>query len=86
MKKSFKKQILLTVLTVVLLILFTNSISAVQVIPLGEVNRPISINVDDTCIYIVEFPCIYLYSLEDFKLVKKFGKRGEGTHPSIFII
>jgi hypothetical protein len=78
MKVSFKKQISLTVLTVVLLIFFTSSISAVKVIPLGEVNRPISINVDDAYIYIVEFPGIYLYSLKEFKLVKKFGKRGEG--------
>jgi hypothetical protein len=78
MKESFKKQISLTVLTVVLLIFFTSSISAVKVIPFGEVNRPISINVDDAYIYIVEFPGIYLYSLEGFKLVKKFGKRGEG--------
>ncbi len=78
MKVLFKKQILLTALPVVLFILFTGSISAVQVIPLGEVNRPISINVDDACIYIVEFPGIYLYSPSDFKLIKKFGKRGEG--------
>ena len=78
MKVSFKNQILLTLSTVVFLILFTGSISAVKVIPLGEVNRPISIHVDAACIYIVEFPFIYIYSSEDFKLVKKFGKRGEG--------
>jgi hypothetical protein len=78
MNKFFEKQILLTLLAVVLVIFITSSISAVQIIPLEEVNRPISINVDDACIYIVEFPCIYLYSLKDFKLVKKFGKSGEG--------
>ena len=78
MNVSFKNQILLTLYTVVLLILFTGSLSAVKVIPLGEVNRPISIHADDACIYIVEFPGVYIYSSENFKLVKKFGKRGEG--------
>ena len=78
MKVSSIKQIFLTVLTVVLSILFTRSISAVQVIPIEEVNRVDSIHVDDSCIYIVEYPCIYLYSLKDFKLFKKFGKKGEG--------
>ena len=48
------------------------------VVPLPELLKPISIQVDDSQIYITEGASVYIYSLEGFKLLKKFGKEGEG--------
>lgn len=51
---------------------------------LPELTKPSSITVDKERIYIVDEPAILIYSLNDFKLIKKFGQRGEG--PSEFKI
>jgi hypothetical protein len=48
------------------------------VVPLPDLFNPDSITVDDRQIYITAFPNIYIYSLQDFKLKKKFGRQGEG--------
>jgi len=42
--------------------------------------RPNTITVDNDQFYITDFPTIYIYSLKDFSLVKKFGKKGEGPN------
>lgn len=49
-----------------------------KVIPLPEILKPVTINIDEDQIYITEGASIYIYSLKDFKFVKKFGKAGEG--------
>ncbi len=49
-----------------------------KIIPLPELLKPELIQVDDTRLYVVEKASIYMYSLKDFKLLKKFGKQGEG--------
>ncbi len=43
-----------------------------------DLNKPESILVDESQIYVTENSSIYIYSKKDFKLVKKFGKSGEG--------
>jgi hypothetical protein len=43
-----------------------------------EIMKPTSIAVDNNQLYICERSSIYLYSTTDFKLVKKFGRQGEG--------
>lgn len=48
------------------------------VVPLPDVFNPDSIVVTDNEIYITAFPTIYIYSPRDFRLKKKFGRRGEG--------
>jgi hypothetical protein len=50
----------------------------VKVIPLPDVVNPASVTLDENQLYITEGTSIYIYSLTDFKLIKKFGKRGEG--------
>ena len=40
--------------------------------------KPTRIMVDKDRIYIVEFPHVFIYSLVDFKLIKKVGRKGEG--------
>ena len=68
-----KKKFFLVSLFIVLNI----SLSA-RVVPLPEVVRPTSLSVDDTQLYICEHEKISIYSLKDFKLIKKFGEKGEG--------
>jgi hypothetical protein len=55
-----------------------------KVIPMPELMKPEALFFDGTQIYITEGTTIYIYSLKDFKLVKKFGKAGEG--PQEFMI
>jgi hypothetical protein len=48
------------------------------VVTLPELLSPELIRVDENKIYITEKANIYIYSKKDFKLVKKFGKKGAG--------
>jgi hypothetical protein len=45
---------------------------------LPEIMHPFSICVDSDRLYISEGVTVFIYSLKDFRLVKKFGKEGEG--------
>jgi hypothetical protein len=66
-------------ITFLLLVIFMSSfILATRIIPLQEIMKPVTINLDKDQIYITEGASIYIYSLKDFKFVKKFGKAGEG--------
>lgn len=49
-----------------------------RVIPMPDLNKPETVSVDQTQMYVTEGVSIYIYSLKDFKLIKKIGKRGEG--------
>lgn len=40
--------------------------------------KPTSIVIDEDRLYITEDITIFIYSMKDFKLIKKFGKKGEG--------
>lgn len=48
------------------------------VVPLPEVNQPDTVVVDANHVYVVDKYVISIYSLKDFTLVKKLGRRGEG--------
>jgi len=65
---------------IILLFIFIvcNITLAGKIVPLPELLKPISIQLDNSQIYITEGTTIYIYSLDNFKLVKKFGKDGEG--------
>lgn len=45
---------------------------------LTQLLKPNSISVDSQHCYITDGTSVLIYSLKDFKLIKKFGKRGEG--------
>jgi hypothetical protein len=68
------------VLIVISLVLVTFVLSAkTRIVPLAELNKPEpQIGIDKDRMYVLEGETIYIYSLKDFKLIKKFGKRGEG--------
>lgn len=55
---------------------------------LSEIMKPGTISVDDNQLYVTEDASIFIYSLKDFSLQKKFGKQGQGPqefalHPRV---
>ena len=69
-----KKNILLFILV---FMIFTGFAFSKKVATISEVMKPSAITIDSEQMYIVENTSIYIYSLKDFKLKKKFGKEGE---------
>jgi hypothetical protein len=59
---------------------FTGFVFAVdvEVVPLPDLINPDGIQADRHQLYITEQHSIYIYSLKDSRLTKKFGKSGEG--------
>lgn len=73
------------VMIVTLLVLLAAVAGAeTKIIPLPELMNPELIFIDKTQMYVTERASIYIYSLENFKLVKKFGKEGEGPKEFMF--
>ncbi len=71
---------------VFMVVLFAAALGAeTKVIPLPDLlNVERVIYHDKTQMYITHGTSIYIYSLKDFKLIKKFGKRGEGPSEFMF--
>lgn len=61
-----------------LIFLGLGSLPGVQIVPVPDLVNPDEIKIDDRQIYFVDGTTIHIYSLGDFRLVKKFGKAGEG--------
>lgn len=73
------------VMIATLLLVLTVVVGAeTKIIPLPEMNNPELIFLDDTQMYFTEKASIYIYSLKDYKLIKKFGKEGEGPKEFMF--
>lgn len=73
-KRKFTK----TIFLIIILLLLMKGIYAEKIILIPGIFEPSSIVVDKDQIYIVEDTTIYIYSLEDLNLKKKFGRKGEG--------
>ncbi len=71
------------ILMVYLLCLFGMSVYADKPVTLPEILKPVAIAADDEQLYVAEKVTVYVYSLKDYKLIKKFGRRGRG--PGEFI-
>jgi hypothetical protein len=54
------------------------TLQAKKLADLPELMKPQRMVVDGNRLFIVEGTSIYIYSLKDYKLIKKFGKTGEG--------
>lgn len=67
-----KIQILLFVLII------TITMQAKTLSPLPGIFKPEMISIDEDYLYAVEGTSIHIYSLKDYRLLKKFGKEGEG--------
>jgi len=73
-----KEFVMKTKIFLVSLFIVLNISLSARVVPLPEVVRPTSLSVDDTQLYICEHEKISIYSIKDFKLIKKYGEKGEG--------
>lgn len=60
------------------LLFFVSSLNAVKLTSFTDILNPICIAVDEKNLYVSEQKSIFVYSLNDFKLIRKFGKEGEG--------
>jgi len=69
---------LILILLILLIFLFTGAAYAGKLAALPGHLVPNALAVGDDYFYITENSSIYVYSMKDFKLVKKFGKKGEG--------
>lgn len=77
-------------LIIILVIIISPFFLFGKIVSLPEIVNPDSIIVNHTKLFITEDEFIYIYSLEDFELLKKFGKKGQGpgeflTMPAINI-
>ena len=77
-----------TITFLLVLLMFSFSIYGMKVTILTEIRQPKNMAVDDTQLYVAESATVYIYSLEDFKLIKSFGRKGQGpqefqTYPHI---
>ncbi len=78
-----KKIILVILVLLNLTFLATGMVFGEVIATLGEVMKPEFIISDSERLYVAEGTTVYIYSLKDYKLIKKFGKKGEG--PKEFI-
>jgi hypothetical protein len=58
--------------------LFASLLLVGKKVPLPDLVKPRHIAVDANQMYVTEGATVFIYSLKDFKLIKKFGKQGEG--------
>lgn len=76
---------------ILILMLFTFFVFAEKVATLPDLNKPDTISIGKGQFYVTEGASVYIYSLKDFKLIKKFGKQGAGpqefkTLPSFVVL
>ncbi len=62
----------------VLCFIMGNSLTAKIVYTFDNILQPSSMVIDGNNLYVVENVNVYIFSMKDFKLIKKFGKQGEG--------
>lgn len=63
---------------ILILVVYCFSGFAAKVAVLPELMKPKVMAVDDTQLYVTQEASVFIYSLKDYELVKKFGKAGEG--------
>jgi len=63
---------------IVLLLVFTHLVFGKKAVVLSEVVKPGAVAVQGNRLYVTEGESVHIYSLNPFKYIKKFGKKGEG--------
>ena len=76
------------ILIIFICLSFTLSLFGERITTFPQLNKPELIKVGENLICINEGAAVFLYDLDNFKLIKKFGKKGEGPgeFPSDLII
>jgi glutaredoxin-related protein len=63
---------------IIIFIVLASSVHAEKLATFHDFVRPNTLAVDNDQLYVTDFPTVYIFSLENFTLRKKFGKKGEG--------
>lgn len=66
------------VLMILMVIFMVSVMSAEKIFELPEIARPAAIKIKGDRLYILQKAEIFIYSLSDNKLIRKFGREGEG--------
>jgi len=69
---------LIVFIFILFLLLLSGELFSREVVPLPGLGKPDSLTIDGREFYITDQGTIFVYSLEDFTLKRKFGKPGEG--------
>ncbi|MCK5220128.1 MAG: 6-bladed beta-propeller, partial [Candidatus Aminicenantes bacterium] len=67
-----------SIVTVALIFLISTFVSGRVIATFPELLNPDRMEMDENRIYITEGIAINIYSFKDFRLIRKFGKKGEG--------
>jgi hypothetical protein len=65
-------------LAVTIILFAFSNLAAEKLATLPGLLSPDTMAVDDERIYVTEGATVFIYSLKDYRLIKKFGQRGEG--------
>jgi hypothetical protein len=63
---------------IMVLLMFWSFTYGKKMAELPEIKKPVGMAVDDTQLYVTEIATVFIYSLKDFKFIKKFGQQGQG--------
>jgi len=63
---------------IILVLIFSSFLAAKKITTLPDLMKPTTIVIEDDKIYISQKTTVFIFSLVDFQLIKKFGKTGEG--------
>lgn len=67
-----------TILFMLILWMFSFLLSGKKVTVLTEIKNPRTMTVDNRQLYVAENATVYIYSLPELKLIKSFGRKGQG--------
>lgn len=62
----------------IFLLILALTLSAEKIAEFDNLGRPEKITIDGETLYILEDAFVYIYSMKDYRLLKKFGKKGNG--------
>jgi hypothetical protein len=66
------------ILFFIVLLVFVAIVFAGEIVPLPEIFNPEMLEVDGDELFVTQETTVLIYSLEDYKLKKKFGRKGQG--------
>ena len=66
------------ILSILILILFFIDLPGDKSVRISGLGRPVGLEMDQDRLYILENSTVYIYSLNDFHLINKFGQKGQG--------
>jgi hypothetical protein len=73
-----KKHTIIVLLGCLAAALFSTTLQGKKIAEFHELKKPKTLTMDQSQLYITEDAAIFIYSLKGFKLLKRFGRKGQG--------